>query len=88
MTEDHKVWTWKNTRSIRISVSLFICPWDWFISYDKYTNFDLWHTRLQLGPLTILINCDIGNSSAEGWRGRFGLSECEAWERSKIKSSS
>jgi hypothetical protein len=85
---ESRVWTWKNTRSVKISVSLFICPWDWFISYAKYTDYELCNTRLQIGPFYLSFEFTIGNSSAEGWRGKFGLSECEAWDRSKIKPSS
>lgn len=85
MTDDEcRGWSWRSCRAIRVALWLEILPWQWRIGSetvsDTYTEF---RWGCQFGPLGLQIIADTGNSSDESWRARFGLSDEEAWERSK-----
>lgn len=85
MNEDDKIWTWKNTRSVNLEFLLILAPWEWRVTWVRDSDCYGHTLRIQFGPFCFSLLCDISNCSAEGWQGKFGLSECEAWERSKSK---
>jgi hypothetical protein len=74
-------WAWRNCREILVSVWLYPLPWQWRILRVVHSDFVAFYGCIQLGPVALRVAADIGNSSAEGWRSRFALSEAEAWER-------
>lgn len=93
MTDDNEAprpWRWRNCRSLFVSVTFAPLPWTWLLGVDTYTEGGgdtggcygrTW--MLMLGPVSISVCAGIGNNSTGDWRARFGLSEEEAWERSK-----
>ena len=82
--DEIRPWRWRNCRQLCVAVWFHVLPWQWRIGCqvvaDTYTEF---RAGVQFGPIGFQIDADTGNSSAEGWRARFGLSDDEAWERSK-----
>lgn len=85
--EERRPWRWRNLRHVEIAIYIVPCPWDWFVRFRKSDDDHaggaygmLWST--QMGPLCIGLHVTPGNCSTPGWRGRFGLSEEEAWKRS------
>jgi hypothetical protein len=93
MSDDEapRPWRWRNCRSLFVGVGFTLLPWDWF-------RLRAWSTcdggdhvggcygkqwGLVLGPISLSIGAGIGNNSTGDWRARFGLSEEEAWDRSK-----
>jgi hypothetical protein len=83
--EDWRPWYWRNCRSLDITVTLCLMPWDWHFRGQKDDqdgcDFMAYGYRLRIGPFIFAIEADIGNCSDYGIRGRFGLSEQTAWER-------
>lgn len=89
MSDDEpRPWRWRNLRHAEISIFIIPFPWDWYVRFQRSDDDDaggcygmLWSA--QLGPLCFGLHVTHGHRSAPGWRGRFGLSETEAWERSE-----
>jgi hypothetical protein len=76
-------WRWKNLRSCSVAVHLILLPWDWRVSARRSMDYCEFYMQVQFGPVSIKLSGDIGNCSTGDWRAWFGLSEDEAWERSK-----
>ena len=80
--EDEKValWTWKNCRSIGISVQFWLWPWH----IGTYRSDDCYGGEmvLSLGPLCFVLHYSIGNASANSIASWGALSEIEAYQRS------
>ena len=87
--EEVRPWRWRNCRSVSLIGSFSPCPWDWRLTKWSYVPCGsgcdcygkVW--GIQIGPFSFTFSADIGNVSTGDWRARFGLSEEEAWERSK-----
>lgn len=85
--DEERPWRWRNLRHAEIMVSIVPFPWDWHVQFCRSNDDDAggcygvsWNA--QIGPFCFGLHVTHGNCSAKGWRGRFGLSEDEAWERS------
>lgn len=91
MTDDDEAprpWRWRNCRGLNASITFAPFPWNWHFGWHSRNDGDAggcygktWN--LMLGPVWFTVMADIGNNSTGDWRARFGLSEEEAWERSK-----
>lgn len=91
MSDDEEAprpWRWRNCRDLTVSAIFAPFPWDWH--FGTWTRCDgdvggaygkTWN--LMLGPVRFAVQAGIGNCSTGDWRARFGLSEEEAWDRSK-----
>lgn len=88
--EAPRPWRWRNCRSLFVSITFAPLPWTWRM--DAGTEADggehvggcygrTWF--VMCGPFGITLTAGIGNISEDDWRARFGLSEEEAWDRSK-----
>jgi hypothetical protein len=92
MSDDEapRPWRWRNCRAIRLSISFSPLPWTWGLGVWNTCNGGEHcggcygkHWGVVIGPLCFSAEADHGNISTGDWRARFGLSEEEAWERSK-----
>ncbi len=87
--DEPRPWRWRNLRSFTISAYFSPLPWDWHLAAKAVDidegsgGFTGRFYAIAVGPFIFHFEVDIGNCSVPGWRGRFGLSETEAWERSK-----
>ena len=87
--EERRPWRWRNCRSLIVGIAFAPFPWDWHFGVNSVCDGsdaggcygkEWW---LLLGPVAFNLHADHGNISTGDWRARFGLSETEAWERSK-----
>jgi hypothetical protein len=85
MPEDEdRPWRWRNCRELSVALVIVPMPWSWRFGAERQNvNYLGGSWAVALGPVVIRIEAWIGNISVEGWQRHFGLSESEAWERSK-----
>lgn len=81
--DDERPWRWRNLREATLVFYLLPLPWQWRWRWKRVSEWLGWSVELSIGPIVIRLECDIGNCSTGDWRARFGLSELEAWNRSK-----
>jgi hypothetical protein len=81
--EEERRWTWRNLRECDIGFHIVPMPWQWRMSADLTGGYVGAFGHVQFGPFVLTFEADVGNCSTGDWRAMFGLSEQEAWERSK-----
>lgn len=81
--DEPRPFRWRNCRELSVAIWFSIMPWQWQIGVERSGDHTESRIGMQLGPVGLQIIATTGNCSAEGWRGRFGLGDEQAWERSK-----
>lgn len=86
-SDEPRPWRWRNLRSFHVGIAFAPLPWDWQLGFVGYDDGGMggctgmtWTAIV--GPISLQLSVGIGHISTPGWRGRIGLSEIEAWERS------